>query len=142
MATMGGTNAQKVPAINVFLQTKKSWTRLRLFMTVCVRAMPEGLTALRICDSPQDIFLRPRYTGPEKPIPFGGVPFCTIAIPVAFDGATDVSRASIMPCSIALIINRFIVLSRLNKNLTENLSHSLDSRCSSLLCTVEDDKAP
>ena len=95
-------------------------------MTVCVRAMPEGLTALRVCDSTPDLLRCPRYTGPEKPISFGGVPFCTIAIPVAFDGATDVSRASIKPCSIAPIIVGFIVLSRLDKNTTENLSHSPD----------------
>ena len=52
-------------------------------MTICVRAMPEGLTALRGCDSTQNVLLYPRHTGPEKPIPFGGVPFRTITIPVA-----------------------------------------------------------
>ena len=56
-------------------------------MTVCVRAMPEGLTALRVCDSTQHILLRPRHTGPEKPIPFGGVPFHPAAISVAFFGS-------------------------------------------------------
>ena len=56
-------------------------------MTVCVWAMPEGLTALRDCDSTQHVFLRPRHTGPEKPIPFGGVPFRPAAISVAFFGS-------------------------------------------------------
>lgn len=109
-------------------------------MTACVRVIPVGLTALRGCDSTQDILPRPRHTGPEKPIPFGGVPFRTTAIPVAFDGATDVGRASIMPCSIALIIIGFKLLSRLNKKPRVNLALLPDLRRSSLLCTVEDDK--
>ena len=36
---------------------------------------PISLTALRFRDSPPDVLRRPRYTGPGKPILFGGVPF-------------------------------------------------------------------
>ena len=56
-------------------------------MTVYVRGLPEGLTALRVCDSTPDLLRCPRYTGPEKPISFGGVPFRPAAISVAQCGS-------------------------------------------------------
>ena len=67
--------------------------------------MTGSLTALRFRDSPADLLPRPRAFGPEKPTLFGGVPFR----PGDFRrlcGATDVGRASIMPCSIVPHYNR------------------------------------
>ena len=59
--------------------------------------------------------------------------------PVAFDGATDVGRASIMPCSIVPIINRFIDLSRVAKFSPGYLVFLPEFQHSSLLCTVKAD---
>ena len=59
---------------------------------------PISLTALRFRDSPPDVLRRPRYTGPGKPILFGGLPFRPGVARRRF-GATDVNRASIMLCS-------------------------------------------
>ena len=71
----------------VFLQTKKIMDKAEPVHDRLCAGFPVGLTALRGCDSTQDIFPRPRHTGPEKPIPFGGVPFHSAAISVAQCGS-------------------------------------------------------
>ena len=99
-----------------FLNRKKVTNKAEPVHDRLRAGFPDGLTALRSIkrDSPPDLFRRPRHTGPESRYPSAASPF-TPAISVAFPGATDVSRASIMPCSIAPIIIGFMALSRLNK---------------------------
>ena len=72
---------------------------------------PTSLTALRFRDSPTDIIRRTRVNGPERPRLFGGFPFYSGDFRRLF-GATDVNRASIMLCSVGLIITWEKMLSR------------------------------
>ena len=73
---------------------------------------PEGPTALRLRDSPGNVLSRPRSAAPGKARRSSAASPFTPAIPVAFRGATDVCRASIMLCSIAPIIAVRALLSR------------------------------
>ena len=72
-----------------FLNRKKVTNKAEPVHDRLRAGFPDGLTALRSIkrDSPPDLFRRPRHTGPEKPIPFGGVPFHPAAISVAIFGS-------------------------------------------------------